>query len=226
MNTKHLSNLLPKFVLGAALATGLGLPIAGPLSAVRVAHAEDDLPDVPRDAKRVEESKSSATFKVPGKGQVWLYDVNTKDVIHSITVNPGNTYSFDTSKDLVLVDKTHGPKMDLDPKHTYRIYYVNFSDRKGVEADKKDLFDIPKRAKHVADGKGVDLKFSADADGTLYLVDRTAGELVNVFRVRDGEAFVVEPTHDRVVVNDKIELKNAGLKTDIDYRLWFLPHAK
>jgi len=234
MNTKHLHTAL----FAAAIATGLGLPIAGPWSPVSVvrAAADEDLPDVPKDAKKVEQSSESASFHVPSRGQVWLYDVNEKEVVHSITVSPGNTYSFDTSKDLILVNETHGPKTDLNPKHTYRIYYVDWAERKAAmkssgkdeaaQKEEEESWVVPKGAKHVAQGKnGANVEFKPEVDGTIYLFDRTSGDLINTFKVHKGDSFVAEPKKNGVYLNDKEIVKDAGLVKDHSYRLWFAVKA-
>ena len=233
MNTKHLQTVLPKAMFAAAIAAGLGLPIMGSLSTVSVVRAADeDLPDVPRDAKKMEQSSDSASFHVPARGQVWLYDTNTKEVVHSITVSPNNTYSFNTKKDEIFVNETPGPKTNLDPKHTYQIYYVDWATRKAnakasgkgeaAEKEEEETWVVPKGAKHVAQGKnGANVEFKPEVDGTIYLFDRTSGDLLNTFKVHKGDSFVAEPKKNGVYLNDKEILKNAGMAKDHSYRLWF-----
>jgi len=223
------NNLVAAGVLAAVLAPA-GLTLAAghapaQLAKHEAADTDTDLPGVNPHAKRVEQSDTEAEFKVPADGQVWLYDATDKSVEHSISVREGNTYAFNTKKNAVYVNGKEGAKVDLTPKHTYRIYFVSNADR-GGPAREADL--VPHTATVVAEGRGKDLIYKATSgEGIVYLWDRTNHELVNTFHVMKNQVLAIEPKKNRIALEDKVIVKDADLKTDADYRLLFdAKHAR
>ena len=218
MKTEWTKHLVTTGVLAALIAPA-GLMIGGMhiSTAAAASPAEETMPGVNVHAKRVVESNTEGMYDVPADGQVWLYDATDKDVEHSISVKKGFKYGFNSEKNVVLVNGKDGSRVDLSPKHSYRIYYVSNADR-GGPAKEEDL--IPHDARLVVEARGKNLEYKGTGeDGILYLWDRSDQELVNTFHVKGNDVLFIEPGKDRIVLNDKVIDKDAGLKTDVDYRL-------
>ena len=87
---------------------------------------------------------------------------------------------------------------------------------------------VPRDARVVDEGRGGGgnaLRYTADYDGTVYLVDSSAGVVVWDQRVRDRDRVEVTPGANRITVNGK-ETANIDLKKNDRFQLYFLESSK
>jgi len=222
-------------MFAAAITAGLGLGTASTAYAQRD-NRDREVPEIVDEAKVVKESSDAISFKLPEKGQVWLYDATEKKVLHSIALNEGNTYGFNTKENRIYVNEKEGPKIDLSSRNTYRIYYVTADARDTRESSRDRDRDrdrdrgssvagksnVPDTAKVVAEGRDEEMSYKARADGTAYLWDNTNNKLINTFNLRDGDRITVSPKSNAVSVNEKtIKGEDMELSRRAEYRLLF-----
>jgi hypothetical protein len=97
-----------------------------------------------------------------------------------------------------------------------------------VDRDSGTSNRVPRDARVVDEGRGgagASLRYSADSDGTVYLVDSSAGVVVWDQRVRDRDRVEVTPGANRITVNGK-EAANIDLKKNDRFQLYFLDGSR
>ena len=97
-----------------------------------------------------------------------------------------------------------------------------------VDRDTGTSNRVPRDARVVDEGRGGSgsaLRYTADYDGTVYLVDSSAGVVVWDQRVRDRDRVEVTPGANRITVNGK-ESANIDLKKNDRFQLYFLESSK
>ncbi len=80
---------------------------------------------------------------------------------------------------------------------------------------------IPPAAARVAEGNGL-LTYSAGSEGTVYLFNRNANEVVISTPLKKGESIVVDSDKNQVLINDRIISENTLRRGDT-YRIFFAP---
>jgi len=97
-----------------------------------------------------------------------------------------------------------------------------------VDRDAGTSNRVPRDARVVDEGRGgsgSSLRYTADYDGTVYLVDSSAGVVVWDQRVRDRDRIEVTPGANRITVNGK-ETANIDLKKNDRFQLYFLDSSR
>lgn len=82
---------------------------------------------------------------------------------------------------------------------------------------------IPPAAARVAEGNGL-LTYTAGHDGSVYVFNRDANEVVFSGQLMKGQAIVVDSQKNQVLVNDRIVTENT-LKAGNTYRIFFAPES-
>jgi hypothetical protein len=220
-------------VVVAGLAIAFGLPVGAVRAAqdpvkLRDREDNDEVPGIPREAKVVKEEKREAKFELPDKGQVWLYDVDSKKTLHSIALNKGDTYAFNSKEDHVYVNGREGEKLSLNADHTFRIYFVtaeardakNDRDRdRDRDKDRDTKRVVPDTAKKVMDGKDEEFSYKAEEDGMAYLWDNTNNKLIETFHLTPGDRLTISPKSNAMSVNGKTVSRDIELSRHVEYRL-------
>ena len=78
---------------------------------------------------------------------------------------------------------------------------------------------IPPAAARVAEGNGL-LTYTAGADGTFYVFNRNANEVVTSGELLKGQSVVVDSKKNQVLVDDRIKVENT-LRAGDTYRIFF-----
>jgi hypothetical protein len=82
---------------------------------------------------------------------------------------------------------------------------------------------IPPVASVAAEGNGL-LTYRAGNNGTVYLFNRNANEVVFTGQIQRGQAIVVDSTKNQVLLDDKIVAENTLRRGDT-YRIFFAPES-
>ncbi len=92
---------------------------------------------------------------------------------------------------------------------------------RNVERESGASRGVPRDARVVDEGRGGTLSYSTRDEGTVYLVDETAGAVVWDQRVRDGDRITVDPDKNAIEVNGRSATK-LDLKSNNRFALYFL----
>jgi hypothetical protein len=89
-----------------------------------------------------------------------------------------------------------------------------------VRDTRASVSDVPDNARRVKDGTGT-LRFTANDDGRVYIVDLDDNSLVSEQRVRDGNRLEVMPGDDRIMLDGRV-VYDHDLKRDNRHAIYFL----
>ena len=147
---------------------------------------------VPASAVLKAEGKNQVAYRADHDGEIWISDVDSKQIIYTGRVVAGDQLSYEPQHHAMLLNG-HPLTGDGLPDHNFQIYFSGepqASEAGAAIAGRPAL--VPNDAILRSEGMG-HTQVVADGPGTVWVVDATTNDVIYTGRIAAADTLVVDP---------------------------------
>jgi hypothetical protein len=176
---------------------------------------------VPASAVLKAEGKSQVAYRADRDGDVWISDVDTKQIIYTGRMVAGDRMSFEPQHHTMVLNG-HPVTGDGLPDHNFQIYFsgdAQPTDAGAVIVGRPAL--VPDDAILRSEGMGR-TEVVADSPGKVWVVDATTNDVIYAGRVLAADTLVVDPASNVLTLDGHgVITTPKDLSTGDRYRVFF-----
>ena len=191
---------------------------------------------IPRSADVVDEGYEKLLWRADMTGHYYVYDATNDRIVHDAPIARGQELYLDPKRDRVSVDGKDVPNLDVKKDGYHRIYFTSSrgsagDDDDGRRDDDNSTFHgpqtppppagLPRGAQRLSSGRGNLAIHAAPGDGTVYVYDESARQVIHQRDLKRGNSFQIFPSEDYVNVNSR-KAAEVPMSANGRYSLYFL----